>query len=145
MDKSDLATTDVNKSLSRRLLESEQDVPKDSLFRDGVFEETCRKIQDSNEARIIQDISRLIIPCAETLATYGAIDLGYLIVGVNDRWTGSIPVEGPRSLSDFSVGFRRSAFTDEQLNKLDLLIGNVMIPLFSSQPTRCTFRSSHAR
>jgi hypothetical protein len=34
-------------------------------------------------------------------------------------------VEGPRPQPDYSVGFRRSAFTDEQLNKLDPLIGNV--------------------
>ena len=43
-------------------------MPKDSLFRDDLFEKTCRKI----EARVIQDIARLIVPSAETLATYGA-------------------------------------------------------------------------
>ncbi len=124
-DKSDLGITEASKSLCRRLLESEQDVPKDSLFRDDLFEKTCRKIQDRNEARVIQDISRLIVPSAETLATYGATDLDHLIEGVNDGWTGSIPVQGPRPQPDFSVGFRRSAFTDEQLNKLDPLIGSV--------------------
>ncbi len=124
-DKSDLGITDASKSLCRRLLESEQDVPKDSLFRDDLFEKTCRKIQDRNEARVIQDISRLIVPSAETLATYGATDLDHLIEGVNDGWTGSIPVQGPRPQPDFSVGFRRSAFIDEQLNKLDPLIGSV--------------------
>ena len=40
-------------------------------------------------------------------------------------WTGSIPVEGPRPQPDYSVGFRRSAFTDEQLNRLDRFIGSV--------------------
>jgi hypothetical protein len=48
-----------------------------------------------------------------------------LIENVNDGWTGSIPVEGPRPQPDYSVGFRRSAFTNEQLNKLDPLIGSV--------------------
>ena len=124
-DKSDLGITDASKSLCRRLLESAQDVPKDSLFRDDLFEKTCRKIQDRNEARVIQDISRLIVPSAETLATYGATDLDHLIEGVNEGWTGSIPVQGPRPQPDYSVGFRRSAFTDEQLNKLDPLIGSV--------------------
>ena len=124
-DKSDLGITDASKSLCRRLLESVQDVPKDSLFRDDLFEKTCRKIQDRNEARIIQDISRLIVPSAETLATYGATDLDHLIESVNEGWTGSISVQGPRPQPDFSVGFRRSAFTDEQLNKLNPLIGSV--------------------
>lgn len=125
MDKSDLNITDASKSLCRRLLESEQDVPKDSLFRDDLFERTCRKIQDRNEARVIQDISRLIVPSAETLATYGATHLDHLIEGVNEAWMGSIPVEGPKPQPDYSVGFRRSAFTDEQLKKLDPLIGSV--------------------
>ena len=83
------------------------------------------KIQDRNEARIIQDIARLILPSAETLATYGATNLNHLIEGVDEGWIGNIPVEGPRPQPDYSVGFRRSAFTDEQLNKLDPLIGSV--------------------
>jgi len=125
MDKSDLDITDASKSLCRRHLESEQDVRKDSLFRDDLFERTCRKIQDRNEARVVQDISRLIVPSAETLATYGATHLDHLIEGVNEGWMGSIPVEGPKPQPDYSVGFRRSAFTDEQLKKLDPLIGSV--------------------
>lgn len=34
-------------------------------------------------------------------------------------------MEGPRPQPDYSFGFRRSAFTDEQLNKLDPLISSV--------------------
>ena len=95
------------------------------MFRDDLFEATCRKIQDRNEARIIQDIARLIVPSAETLATYGATNLNHLTEGVDEGWIGNMPVEGPRPQPDYSVGFRRSAFTDEQLNKLDPLIGSV--------------------
>ena len=65
------------------------------------------------------------MPSAETLATYGATHLDHLIEGVNEGWMGSIPVEGPKPQPDYSVGFRRSAFTDEQLKKLDPLIGSV--------------------
>ena len=125
MDNSDLGVTDASRSLCRRLLDSDQDVPKDSLFRDDLFETTCRKIQDRNEARIIQDIARLIVPSAETLATYGATNLNHLIEGIDEGWIGNMPVEGPRPQPDYSVGFRRSAFTDEQLKKLDPLIGSV--------------------
>lgn len=124
-DKSDLGITIASKSLCRRLLKSAQDVPKDSVFRDDLIEKTCRKIQDRNEARVIQDISRLVVPSAETLATYEATDLDHLIEGVNEGWTGGIAVQGPRPQPDYSVGFRRSAFTDEQLNKLDPLISSV--------------------
>ncbi len=94
-------------------------------FRDVLFEKTCRKIEDRTEARVIQDIAQLIVPSAETLATYGATNLDYLIEGVNETWTGSIAVEGPLPKPDYSIGFRRSAFSDEQLKKLDKLIGSV--------------------
>ena len=125
MYESDLGITKGSKDLYQRLLGLKQSVPKDSLFRDDLFKKTCRKLEDRNEARVIQDIARLIVPSAETLATYRATHLDNLIEGVNERWIGNIAVEGPRPQPDYSVGFRRSAFTDEQLEKLDKLIGSV--------------------
>ena len=125
MDKSDLDITNGSKDLCQRLLKLEQGLPKDSLFRDDLFEKTCRKIKDRNEARVIQDIARLVVPSAETLATYGSTHLEHLIEGINECWTGNIAVEGPLPKPDYSVGFRRSAFSNEQLKKLDPLIGTV--------------------
>ena len=125
MYKSDLGITKASKDLYQRLLGLEQAVPKDSLFRDDLFEKTCRKIEDRNEAKVIQDIARLIVPSAENLAVYGATHLEHLIEGVNESWSGSIPIAGPRPQPDYCVGFRRSAFTNEQLKKLDPLIGSV--------------------
>lgn len=84
MHKSDLGITKGSKDLYQRLLQSKQSVPKDSLFRDDLFKKTCHKIEDRNEARVIQDIARLIIPSAEALATYGATQLDHLIKGVNE-------------------------------------------------------------
>lgn len=112
-------------NLCETLLEKEQTVPQDSLFSKDLFQTTCQKIEDRNEARVIQDIARLIVPSAETLATYGATHLDNLIEGVNETWTGNIAVEGPLPKPDYSVGFGRSAFTDAQLKKLDPLIGTV--------------------
>ena len=70
--------------LCQMLLKKEQTVPQDSLFRKDIFKKTSRKIEDRNEARVIQDIARLIVPSAETLATYGATHLDHLIEGVNE-------------------------------------------------------------
>ncbi|MCJ1352073.1 MAG: hypothetical protein MMC33_002057 [Icmadophila ericetorum] len=106
MNKSELDITMESKKLCQHLLELNQAAPKDSLFRDDLFEKTCQKIGDRNEARAIQDISRLIVPSAETLATYGATNLDHLIEGVNEGWVGSIAVEGPKPQPDYSVGFR---------------------------------------
>lgn len=51
--KSDLGITKGSKDLYSRLLGLEQAVPIDLLFRDNLFEKTCRKIEDRNEARVI--------------------------------------------------------------------------------------------
>ena len=109
----------------RNLLDAEQVVPQNSLFRDDIFRRFCREIEDRNEAMVIQDVSRLLVPSAKNLAVYGDRNLDILIENVNEAWTESIPVEGPRPQPDYSVGFRRSAFSDEQLHKLGPLVGSV--------------------
>ena len=125
MDKSDLGIANTSLSNYKTLLSSDQTIPTDSLFRDEVFEAICRSVQDRNEPRIIRSISPYIVPSAEHLAIMGATKLKCLIENVNEGWTGSIPVEGPRSQPDYSVGNRRSAFTEEQLNRLDPLVSSV--------------------
>ena len=113
------------RDLCQNLLTADQTVPQESLFNDNIFVKTCEKIKDRNEARVIQDIARLIIPSAETLATYGATNLDHLIEGVNEGWIAGIPFEGPRPQPDYSVGFRQSAFTDKQYEKIRPFIGNL--------------------
>ena len=110
-------------NLFKTLLESNQPVPEDSLFHDDIFKKVCANLQGRNEARIMQDIARLVVPSAEALAVRGATHLKLLTENVNEAWTASIPVEGPRPQPDYSVGFKRSAFTDEQLRTFDPILG----------------------
>jgi hypothetical protein len=125
MDKSELDITNEGKVACRDLLTKEQTIPKDSMYSEDVFEKACRKFQDRNEARVIQDIARLIVPSAETLATFGAQHLDKLTESVNEGWNNSIPVTKTRPQPDYSVGFKRSAFTDDQLKKLQPFVGNL--------------------
>ncbi|KAL8683230.1 MAG: hypothetical protein Q9224_006705, partial [Gallowayella concinna] len=113
------------RDLCQTLLETEQTVPQDSLFRDDLFKRTCRQLQDRNEAMIIRDIGLLIVPSAQNLATYGATHLNHLHETTNEGWNRifPFPMHKPRPQPDFSVGFGRSAFTQEQLNKLKLFVG----------------------
>ena len=127
------------RDLCQKLLEADQIVPQESLFRDDIFLKTCEKVEDRNEARVIQDITRLIVPSAETLATYGATNLDHLIEGVNEGWTAGIPVEGPRPQPDYSVGFRKSAFTDEQFQKISPFIGSLWDTSFFTATYRMFF------
>ncbi|KAL8407612.1 hypothetical protein RB594_006438 [Gaeumannomyces avenae] len=119
-----LPLPDATKALCQSLLEQTQPVPGDTLFRNDIFETTCQKLHNKNEARVIQDIARLIVPSAESLATFGANHLDILVESVNEGWNNSVPFTSPRPQPDYSVGFKRDAFTDEQLAKLSPFIGN---------------------
>jgi hypothetical protein len=123
MRKSDLGIADTSKTVCRTLLEAEQIVPKDSLFQDDLFDETCEMIQDRNEAKVIQDIARLIVPSAQSLAIRGAKRLKTLIESVNEGWDNSIALTKPRPQPDYAVGFKRTAFTEDQLKKIQPFIG----------------------
>jgi len=125
MGKSELGVTDTSKSLCRTIFTKEQTVPQESLFRDDLFDKTCEKIHHRNKARVVQDITRLIVPSAETLATFGAKHLEILIESVDEGWNNSIPVTQPRPQPDYSVGFRREAFTEDQLKRLGPLVGEL--------------------
>ncbi|RYO94077.1 hypothetical protein DL764_007893 [Monosporascus ibericus] len=124
MTKAPLGLAGASQVICRSLLEKAQPIPSDTLFRDDIFEATCQKIHNRNEARVIQDITRLIVPSAESLDTFGAEHLDILTESVNEGWNNSIPLTSTRPQPDYSVGFRREAFTDDQLAKLSPFIGN---------------------
>ncbi|KAG9229500.1 hypothetical protein BJ875DRAFT_499897 [Amylocarpus encephaloides] len=125
MGKFELGITDECKRLCRTLLAAEQSVPLDTLFRDDLFEETCESVRGRNEAMVVRDISPLICPSAQVLRIYGAKHLKSLNESVNEGWNSAIPFYGPRPQPDYSVGFGRSAFTDDQLEKLKPFVGEV--------------------
>ena len=127
MDESTLGITEESKRTYVALLETKQTIPNDTLFRDDLFKRTCQRVEDRNEARIMRDITPLIVPSAEILATYGAIQLESLIESTNEGWNNSIPLTGTRPQPNYSVGFRREAFTDDQLAKLSPFIGDFIV------------------
>ena len=125
METSEQSITDKSKQTCRDLLCSISPSPKGSIFDDSVFEKACKNLQNKNEARVIQDLSRLLVPSAETLALYNTNkQLATLTESVNEGWNNSIPITGTRPQPDYSVGFRRNAFTDDQLEKLSPFIGD---------------------
>ena len=123
MRKSALGITNMSRDLCRNLLENKQTIPQDTLFRDDLFDETCESIQGRNEAMIVRDITPLICPSAQVLRIYGAKYLYHLYETVNEGWSNTVKYEGTLPQPDYSVGFGRSAFTQEQLNKLKPFVG----------------------
>jgi hypothetical protein len=126
MGKSELGVTAASKSVCRTLLESEQIFPNDSLFQDNLFEATCEMIRNKNVARVVRDISPLIVPSVETLAMRGAKHLKILIESVNEGWNSSIPIIKTHPQPDYSVAFRREAFTEDQLKRIEPFAGEVI-------------------
>ena len=121
--------TEANNRFCEMLLETEQTVPKDSMFENEIFEDTCEMLQDRNEAKVIQDISQLIVPSVQALAIraakLGIKHLECLIESVNEGWNNAIPVIGPRPQPDHAVGLKRTAFIEVQLAKIKPIIGNI--------------------
>ena len=126
MDKSKLDITDNSKCLCRDLLRKDQTIPQGTLFRDDLFEKTCQMIRGRNETMVIRDIGLLLVPSAQTLATYGATHLDHLYESVNEGWNSAIPFHGTRPQPDYSVGFGRSAFSEEKLKKLEPFVGDIL-------------------
>ena len=124
MKNSKLGISDASKALCQGLLEKKYDTPKDTLFRDDAFQRACENLQGKNEPRVILDIARLLVPSPEALALFGAEDLDILTESVNEGWNCSVPITPTRPQPDFSVGFRRFMFTDDQFKKLRPLLGD---------------------
>ncbi|KAH8765640.1 hypothetical protein BGZ57DRAFT_943473 [Hyaloscypha finlandica] len=125
MGKSELGATATSKSLCRAFLETEQTFPDDSLFHDDLFEDTCEMVRNKNEARVVRDISPLIVPSVEILAIRGAKHLKILIESVNEGWNNSIPITKTRPQPDYSVAFKREAFTEDQLQRIKPFVGEL--------------------
>jgi hypothetical protein len=120
LNESDTQLAPAQRQLCRDLLTTEQPTPSTSLFHEDRFLTMARKLQRRNEARVVRDLGLLITPSAETLATDGATELAHLIDGCNEGWNRITPLLPPRPQPDYSVGFRRSAFSPQQLTRLHL-------------------------
>lgn len=121
-----LGINDTSKQLCQTLLKPISSVPHESWFRQDIFTKTMEKVQDRNEARVIKNITPLIAPSAEDLATLDDSRFDILIENVNEGWNESIPVTKPRPQPDYCVGFKRSAFTEPRLNKLEPHLGDIL-------------------
>lgn len=123
MNESELGITEASKVLCQKLLNERFTTPKDTLFRDDAFKTACLNISDKNEARVIQDFGRLLVPSPQTLTALGAKELNVFVESVNEGWNNSVPITNTRPQPDFAVGFGLSAFSDDQLSKFQLLLG----------------------
>jgi hypothetical protein len=125
MDKYKPGVTEASERLCQTLLDSKQVIPQDTIFGDDVFDDTCQRLRGKNEARIFKDCTPLIVPWVEAHATLSANrNLDIAIESVNEGWNNSNPITKPRPQPDYAIGFRRSAFSEDQLKKLQPYLGD---------------------
>jgi hypothetical protein len=65
------------------------------------------------------------VSTAEILAIRGAKHLNILIESVNEGWNNSIPITKTRPQPDYSVAFRREAFTEDQIKRIEPFVGEL--------------------
>lgn len=118
MKESNDGPTKASLDICQTLSHSKQTYPQNSLFSDPLFRTACEKIDPQNEMMILRDISPMIYPSAQTLATHGSTHLSILYESVDESWSSSNPLYGPRPQPDYSLGFAPSAFTKDQIQKL---------------------------
>lgn len=123
MEMSKFHIADESRKICATLLGKEQKPPRESLFDDDIFHITCQRVASRNEAIVVRDILPLIVPPAEIFASR-APKLEYLIESANEVWSNSQPLTNNRPQPDYSVGFKRMAFTEEQLNKIAPVVGD---------------------
>lgn len=118
MDRYEGSISAESKALCQRLIKLPQSPPKDTLSDDELFEDTLASIKGRIETRVIRDIAQLIVPFAEILAMRGAKHLKSLRETTKAGWNNAILFCRPRPQPDYSLGFKREAFTQEQLQTL---------------------------
>jgi len=134
MDDHTEGITAASEELCQMLLGKKFLPPEHTLFSDDdLFKKTCKRIRGENETKVVRDIAPLIVPSAEILADSGAQHLGILRETVNACWVLSITFikppgsrPGPRPQPDFGLGFKRDAFSREQIQKLQPFIGDLL-------------------
>ncbi|KAF2728559.1 hypothetical protein EJ04DRAFT_569426 [Polyplosphaeria fusca] len=113
-----------SRELCQKLLYTEQPPPEDTLFDEQLFETVLESVKGRNETRVLRDISPLLVPSAEVLAIRGAKHLDILRETTNAGWNDAIPFLGPRPQPDYGLGFKREAFSQDQLLNLRPFIGD---------------------
>ena len=134
MDDYDKGITAEGEKLCQTLLQAPQPLPEHTLFsNDELFKKTCKRIRGENETKVVRDIAQLIVPSAEILVDRGAKHLEILRETVNVCWVNSTTFiqppgsrPGPRPQPDFGLGFKRDAFCQEQLQRLQPFMGDLL-------------------
>ena len=80
-----------------------------------------------SKAKVFRELTHLIVPPIEQLALQPekVKEFKWPVEGVDEVWSNAQPLAGAPPKPDYCVGFKRSVFTDQQLQKPEPWIGNL--------------------
>lgn len=110
------AISDNCKQLCVHLIDAKYEAPKNSLFEENIFWKVLEGVRSRNEARVVRDILPWLIPSAELLFMRGFSGFKDLTEEIQAEWK-CVSLAGPLPKPDFTVGYRSSAFTNDEIEK----------------------------
>lgn len=127
----------VTKGLDMDVLKGEQYVSKESqalcgrlqiitlasiqpsVFPEGSLRQVLNQCQNRNEALVNRDVTPMLVPPIMALYLHGANHLEHVVDEVNTDWDERCVLAGPQLRPDLAIGLFSSAFTSEEIDKLN--------------------------
>ena len=106
--------------LCNSILEADYPPPQGPLFQRDKLLKVLDQVQFRNEARVVRDITPIVVPSAELLFINDQPGLEYITEAMNAEWVQCDTLCGPRPKPDFVAGISPSAFTREEKEKLKM-------------------------
>ncbi|KAL8938799.1 MAG: hypothetical protein Q9216_003699 [Gyalolechia sp. 2 TL-2023] len=106
-----------SQQLCTDFLNGNHDLPANPLYNDHEIASLLTRLNTRNEARILRDLTPMIIPSVEILDILGAPALSDLTEELNAEWTKCNSLAGPRPKPDCAVGLKPSAFSEDEIAK----------------------------
>ncbi len=108
-----------SKSLCEEYMKGDRTTVKSSVFTAEGFSRVLERVRNSNEARITRDVTPWIVPSAEVLYFCDELKLDYIGDELNAEWIRCATMGGKRPKPDYIAGLLQTAFTEEEIDKLE--------------------------
>ncbi|KAF2158944.1 hypothetical protein M409DRAFT_30574 [Zasmidium cellare ATCC 36951] len=95
-------------------------MPADSAYGQDRLAKVLRRVRFRNEARVVRDVTPIVVPSPELLHINGHAELDDVCKAMNAEWTQCDTLCGPRPKPDFVTGLSAAAFTKEEKEKLQM-------------------------
>jgi hypothetical protein len=112
--------TEDCKQLWKDIRDADFALPESPLFHKERLLQVLDRVRFRNEARVVRDITPVIVPSAELLHIDGHQDLPCVTESMNAQWDNIATLCGPMPKPDFVAGISPSAFTADQREKLKM-------------------------